>query len=685
MTSFFSGSKFTKFSLTICMAASLALTACGGGGGPGAAAAKAASGVAATTPTTAASAVTPVPAGKAPAAAVQLSVSSPQMLSSSTATTVVTAVVVDANGQAVSGQTVNFGKGADTTAYFTNLTGVTSANGVATATLNIGNNLSNRIISLSATAGVATATNTVAVTGTQIAVSGNTSMALNASSTLTIIVKDSTGVPVPGVTLTVTSKNGNPVVLTPSTGVTDSTGQITAKVTATNAGAGSDVLTVTGAGVTQTQALTISSASFAFTAPAVVAPATTPEVLVNTPTPVTIHWTSGGVAVPAASVVNFYTSRGTFAASGVATTNAAGDATASVTANSTGITTFTASGAGGTPSATLNVVFITNTATTVAAQANPGTVAVNAAGATANQSVISVIVRDASLNLVKNAHVVFSQATDPSGGSLPTNTAVTDVNGSASVNYIAGTISTGQNGVVINATVDSVNGVALAVPLTTTATLTVSAQTLFVRLLTDNKMYPATLPGNYMIQYTAAVTDAAGNPAIDGTVVRFSLRPKRPFPLPAVGAVPAQPALFSFYKGVMVWFPAVVGGATAGVWSPVYAASCLSEDLNQNNVLDAGEDLNGNGRLDPTGFAVVNATGTTVGGFATAQISYGKSLAYWAAFDLQANAGVVGNDPPAVTSVGILPGLVSDYNVQAVSPPGPISPFGASAGCNNPN
>jgi hypothetical protein len=685
MLSIFSGSKFTKLSLTICMAASLALTACGGGGGPGAAAAKAASGVPATTG---------VPAGKAPAAAVQLSVSSPQMLSSATATTVVTAVVVDATGQAVSGQSVNFGKGTDTSAYFTNLTGVTSANGVATATLNIGNNLSNRTISLSATAGAASAANTVAVTGTQIAVSGNTSMALNASSTLTIIVKDSTGVPVPGVTLTVASKNGNPVVLTPSTGVTDPTGQITAKVTATNAGTGSDVLTFTGAGVTQTQSLTISSASFAFTAPAAVAPATTPEILVNTATPVTIHWTNGGVAVPAASVVNFYTSRGAFAASGVAATSAAGDATATVTANSTGLTTFTASGPGGTPSTTLSVVFITNTATTVSAQANPGTVAVNAAGATVNQSVISVIVRDASLNLVKNAHVVFSQITDPSGGSLPANTAVTDVNGSASVNYIAGTISTGQNGVVIGATVDSVNGIALATPLTTTTALTVSAQTLFVRLLTDNKMYTAALPGNYMIQYTAAVTDAAGNPAIDGTVVRFSLRPKRPFPLPAVGATPAQPALVSFYKGTMMWFPdPLVAGA--GVWAPGYlnagvvtygyTASCLSEDLNQNNVLDAGEDSNNNGRLDPTGFALVNATGTTVGGFATAQISYGKSLAYWAAFDLQANAGVVGNDPPAVTSVGILPGLVTDYNVKAVMPPGYISPFGASAGCNNPN
>ena len=586
------------------------------------------------------------------------------MPSSTIASVVLTAVVLDGSGQAIIGKTVTFSKGADTSAYFSGITAITTATGVATATLNIGSDMANRVINVTASADGAVGASTVTVAGTKISVSGNTSLALNAPTTLTMIVKDSTGVAVPGVILTVASANVNPIVLTPNTGVTDSTGQITASVTATNLGAGSDVLTVTGAGATQTQTLIINSASFTFTAPVIVPPATTPEIPVNIVTPISIQYLNPGAI--SGAVISFYSSRGTITGS-PATTNGSGIATVSLTAPSTGATIITASVAGGTPAATLNVVLVTATASSLAVQASPGTVAVNTGGSAAKQSVISVVVRDAANNLVKNAHIVFTIATDASGGSLAANTAVTDISGAASVNYIAGTTFTGPNAVKINATVDSVNGTALAPAITASAYLTVASQSLYVRLATDNKIYPDTpVVGTHTKQYTALVTDAAGNPAPDGTEVRFALRP------PAV----QSPTVYAFYKGYYLW--------SGTAWSQTVTIGCVNEDGNGNGTLDLslGEDVNGNGRLDPQGSATVNATATTIAGFAIAKIAYAKDFSTWVVEDLEARAGTVGNDPPSIARL-LLTGAAADYTTQTIPPPGVISPFGQSGVCTN--
>lgn len=602
--------------------------------------------------------------GGTTANAVQLMVSSQQILTSSIASTDLTAVVLDATGQAVAGKVVTFSKGADSTAYFSDLSGITSSNGVATAKLNLGTDMTNRVITVTATADAAVGSSSITATGTKIAISGNTSLALNAPTTLTIIVKDSAGIGLSGITVAVASQNGNPIVLSPASGVTDANGQITATVTAANAGAsGTDVLTVTGAGASQPQTLTINNASFAFTAPTIIAPATTPEIVVNTATPVSVLWTNTNVPVADGTAVNFYTSRGTITASA---TTVAGVATASITAPSTGATIITASAnAGGTPAATLNAVFITTDATNIVAQANPGTVAVNSSTSTSNQSVISVVVRDAFQNLVKNAEVVFTSLADPSGGSLAAGTATTDITGTASVNYIAGSSYSCQNCVQIKATVNKVNGVALVTPISAVASLTVASQSLYVRLATDNKIFPDTpVQGTHTKKYTALVTDAAGNPAPDGTEVRFVLRP------------PLAPT-WAFEKGIYTW------DTLNSVWSKTSVKTCVSEDADRNNIKGAAEDINGNGALDPLGVATVNATATTNSGFAIANVVYSSGFSTWVKMDLEGRAGTAGNDPPNVVTFE-LPGLATDYTSETPPPPGRLSPFGStSALCTN--
>lgn len=585
---------------------------------------------------------------------VQVLASSPQMPSSGATNIDLTAIVVDTNGQAVSGATVVFSTGTDPSAFISNISGsgMTDTNGTVTAKLNLGSNKSNRFISVTASAVGATAATGVDVTGTAITISGNSSLALGSTTTLTFSLKDSAGGALPGFTMTLASATGNSI--SPATGTTNSAGQTTAVVTAT--AGGGDTITATAAGTSKTQALTVSSAGFAFTTPA-----PSVEIPLNTPTAVSVHWTNGGAPVVGQPVA-FATSRGTIAGS-PSTTGGAGDTPGvSISSTSAGTATISASGPGGTPAATLNVTFVATTASSVAAQAVPGTIqfTTGAGSQTSNKSTISVVVRDAANNLVKNAGVNFTVMADPTGGSLSSARAITDINGGASVTYTAGSVSSPQNGVQIQATVTDISGVAIGSSVTDTATLTVSGQSLLVRLGTDNLVLSQ--PPLNKKTWVAVVTDAGGNAVANATVI-FALRPGR------------------YFKGQYDVFD-----STAGSWKRSVAPTvCANEDLNFNGNLDPGEDVNGNGSLEPGGAATVNPSALTdASGIATAVITYPKDHATWAEYTLEARTGVTSNDPPTVATF-ILVGLASDYSAKDVPPPGQFSPYGIATVCTDPN
>src|SRR6266446_5348533 len=586
---------------------------------------------------------------------VQLLASSPQMPSSGLTTVDLTAIVVDANGQAVMGTAVVFSTGTDPSAFISNISssGVSDANGTVTAKLNLGSNKSNRFISVTASTQGATAATGVDVTGTAITISGNSSLAFGSNTTLTFSLKDSAGGALLGFTMTLTSATGNSI--SPAPGTTNSSGQVTAVVTAT--AAGNDTITATAAGASKTQALTVSSAGFAFTTPA-----PSVDIPLNTPTTISVNWTNGG-APAAGQAVTFATSRGTITGS-PSTTNGTGDTPGvSISSTTAGTATVTASGPGGTPAATINVTFVATTASSIAAQAVPGAVqtTTGVASQTNNKSTISVVVRDAANNLVKNAGVDFN-LTDTTGGSLNASHAITDVTGGAAVTYTAGTVSSAQNGVAIQATVTDIGGVPVGGPaITDTATLTVSGQSLLVRLGTDNLVLSQ--PPLYKKTWVAVVTDAGGN-AVPNVTVIFALRPGH------------------YRKGTFDFFD-----TTAGTWHQAVSVTppCDNEDFNFNGNLEPGEDFNGNGSLEPGGVATVNATGVTdSSGIATAVITYPKDHARWAEYILEARTAVTSNDPPTLATF-FLVGLASDYSDKNVSPPGETSPYGVAGVCSNPN
>ena len=594
-----------------------------------------------------------------PTASIQLLASSATIASSGANTVDLTAIVLDATKQALSGKSVKFSTGSDSTAFINNISaaGVSDDNGIVTAKLNLGSNKTNRSISITATADTATATNSVDVTGTTLTISGNSSLAFSASTTLTLTVKDSASTPIPNSVVTVASANGNTIVLTPSTGITNSSGQITAKITA--GVTGNDTITASAAGASATQALTISDDTFAFTTPAADI-----EIPLNTATSIAANWKNAGVA-QVGKAVTFSTSRGSIGGVNPATTDAAGDATGvTISSTTAGPAIITAFGPGGTPAATLDVVFVATSADTATVQAVPGTVqyTTGSASQTNNSSTISVVVRDAAGNLVKNANVSFN-IIDPSGGSLTSSTGITDISGATSVTYVAGGTSSAQNGVSITATVNAVNGVAIAPVVTGTTALTVSGQSLQVRLGTDNQVTVTTDNANRKT-YLAIVTDAGGN-AVVGTTVQFSLRPGH------------------YDKGTFT------ADVVNDQWVKSTSVVCNNEDTNFNGILDlvnnvpgTGEDVvNSSGRLEPGSVASVNASAVTDdSGVAVATITYAKSYSLWTEVTLSARTSVTTNDPPTEVTF-YLPGSAPDYTPLTTAPP-PI-PFGSSNTCTD--
>jgi hypothetical protein len=208
--------------------------------------------------------------------------------------------------------------------------------------------------------------------------------------------------------------------------------------------------------------------------------------------------------------------------------------------------------------------------------------------------------------------------------------------------------------------VTDISGVPIGGPaITNTATLTVSGQSLLVRLGTDNLVLSQ--PPLNKKTWVAVVTDAGGN-AVPNVTVIFALRPGR------------------YNKGKFDVFDTV-----AGLWHQAIAATCQNEDINFNGNLDPGEDFNGNGRLEPGGVATVNTSGVTdASGIATAVITYPKDHARWAEYILDARTGVTSNDPPTLATF-FLVGLASDYSDKTVAPPGEFSPYGLAAVCSDPN
>lgn len=550
----------------------------------------------------------------------------------------VSAVVKDSSNNALASQPLVFSA---SSGILGGVAATTGADGRATAKLTAGTDRSNRDIVLTVKSAGITKTAVLPVTGTTLSASGATSVLAGTVGNFAVSVRDSSGSPVAGVPVKVSSTLNNVVALA-NGGNTDVNGGVAFTYNATNPGA--DTLSISGAGASQSLNVTVSSLNFAFSSPAAEA-----EVGVGTQQAVVVRYVSGGVGVPNKTVA-FSTTRGSVNPS-QAITDANGNATTQLTSQAVGAAIVSAS-VDANVVTTLPVNFVSRTPANLVLQTSSAAVAPNAAGSTVNQTELRATVRDAAGNPVKGQTVFFTAVKDLSGGKIKTGTAITDSNGLATDVFIAGAVSTATNGVQIRATVPNT-------AISSDTNITVNGQALFITIAANNTIEK--LSTQYRKTFSVQVSDSNGSPVANQSLT-----------------VSVWPSIYR--KGVLKF------DSLNTNWFSDVSASCPNEDESRDGKLDAGEDFNSNGVLTPGQPGLVSPANLTTDAAGNVEftVTYGQQFAYWIDFDLSAKATVAGTESGAFF---LFPASApaSDMNNADIPPAAFNNPFGKASSCSDKN
>lgn len=581
------------------------------------------------------------------AATMTLVVSSPDLPSASESPVIVTALIRDTSNNVVGGAPVVFSATSGVLTVPTE-SGVASTDfsGQASAELGVGPDRSNREIVVTARSGDLEESIAVRVIGTRFQVTGPSDVTLGETIQFTARLLDSANRGIAGQAVEVTSQLGN--ALSSDSLTTSESGEVNVTLSASQSGtdtvefrwepaSGSPALV-------QARTVGISQDQLVF-----VAPSSGTEVALGDTATITVQRLSDGNPV-ASEALSFSSTRGTLSAF-TATTNAAGEATVSLTSTTAGPATITATQADG-ASVQRTIEFVATDPATVSLRASSFTLAPE------QTSDITALLRDAAGNPVKNATVVFS-LNDNTGGSLTSGQGITDSTGRVTVVYRAGATSSAQNGVQIRAYPASnpaVEGV---------INLTVARRELFVTIGTDNEIRELPNQAAYEVDFAIVVTDADGvgvaNANVDLSAVSLAYRK-------------------GFWEQPIITQP----------WIQVINATCLSEDVNRDGVYDPAFDENNNGRLDPGNVAAISAASgggtlvTDANGIGRAILTYPQDRAQWVRVEISARTGTDGTEFIDTRRLW-LPIAASDVNASSASPPGRVSPYGVASVCSDPD
>ena len=586
----------------------------------------------------------------------------------------ITAIVKDSNNNLVPNVSVTFSASAGAIGPVNG--GVTDANGTATAVLTAAGDPANQTITVTAVVDTASAQIKVPETGSNISITGVSTVSSGGTASYTVKLVDSAGNGLVNQTVALASALSNGI--SPASATTDTNGQAVFVYTGTTGGA--DTLTATATetingvskslGVSATSTANVSGTKLVFQAPQ-----NAVNVPFNTATPVKVQYTQNGAGKSGVTVL-FAATRGTLSASS-AVTDSTGVATVSIQSDGS-------DGAGGAVisaqisgdvSASESIQFISTTPATISIQASPTTIAPT------GTSTLSAVVRDAQNNLVFGQTVNF-KLSDVTGGSVSPSSGVTDQTGTVTAIYQATSKTSANKGVQVSSSI-----VGSSITTTTPALITVGGVALKFSLGTSNLIQdhtptpPATVATEYDLPWTVIVTDSAGNPAPSNTAVNVSI------------------VSTAYQKGV--YTEPAPGAPTAGatLWGLSYSVTdlsdssndsndfgCKSEDSDNSGVYTAAKDWNHNKKLDPGAVASV-PTSLTLDSTGSAQfnVTYPKNFGNWVEVTLTVTASVAGTESTTSQTFG-LPVAVNDINKYPVSPPGgTTSPFGTSSACSNAN
>lgn len=598
------------------------------------------------------------------ASLVELTKSSPTITSDGRQVVRLFATVKSASNVALQGVSVSFRASGSGVTIARVGDWITDVNGQAQAVLSISDPQLRVITVTSAAQGIEASTD-ITVIGTSVALNGPSSIVLGEPTVFQVLVADASGTPIVGVPVAIAAPASGA-----SLGSTVSDAQGRADVIVTPAALGDLTLSVRAAGATGTKIVQVRSTSVAFEAPPASSERRISPDAAPVWTPVQVRVLVAGAPVEAGTRVDFTTTRGQLDSS-FALTDAAGRATVRIHSALAGRALITATAPDGT-TATRELFFLGGAPAKIEVQAAPTTVGVNLPGNVPNSSQIVAIVRDAADNRVKGVRVDFSTVDPSAGAGLSSAYALTDEFGRASVSFYPGALPTGTNAIVVTGTIDCASVTCdPSVSPTAQARLTAAKRALQLRIGTGNEMRkvtdedPGAAPVFNEMPYGLLVTDSAGNP-VSGVTLSATV----------VG--------ISYAKGFYLWneFRQLWLQTNSNASSTV--AVCMGEDINENLLLDAGEDTDGDGVLTPGSVAAAyfgptgdTTTGTTNDkGSAVLRIRYPRDRGQWASVKLRVTGSIPDGTEGAEELSFRLPVLGADISDRNVAPPGATSPYG---------
>lgn len=483
--------------------------------------------------------------------------------------------------------------------------------------------------------------------------------------TLIVTTLDNGNNPVSGATATVAVDSG---VYTPTSTTTNDAGQITGTITVGGDKANRNITAkITAGGKTSTVVIPVVGSKLALTpVPAVVAPGGSISVSVKATDVNDTPISNAPVKLS-----------GTLGFNQTITTDSAGNALATLPTAPVNAGSYTINAAGLGVNATRDVQVISLNGGSIpvaigpisAANLNisPNTIAPNPVGVVTSVARLRAVFQNALNQAIPNVRVRFVIA-EPglgSGEKISTGTSIVyaDASGVASADYISGTRSSPTDGVKIiacyaldDATLATNPPTGQACPANAgqaLATLTVGTQPLNVTIGTNNLLEKGAFELTYIKKFDIAVADSAGN-AVPNAVISASVD------------------LVNYGKGRYTTEK-----------TQTVATICANEDKNRNGFLDAGEDFNNNGSLEPRkadiilSFGQSNVTGAN--GRMVVQIEYPQNVATWLAYTIKVTTNVAGSEG-TITRAFITDFIEGDEKNGSFL----TSPYGVQPFCSDP-
>lgn len=533
------------------------------------------------------------------------------VLNSSNATVQNIVVIFSASGGQISGCTSTDNSGCSA---------VTDANGRAQVSFSSGvMDSSNRVATVTGIASGFSSQVPISIVGSTIELSTDKQTISNDGSitaVLTIVARDGGGTPIYNIPVSLSVSGTGKANLSQTQVTTDVNGK--AQVVVTGAGAGTATVTVQGIGATAAQSYTIASVAAVF---GIISPTDNPHSLTtNTILPIVVN-------APGLANVDFATTLGQLTGGGsisqVIIVPVAADGTASAT--------FQSSDAG---LASIQVFDPTNpttsvvTAVAVSAPASAAakmtlqpsaSVVAPSFGNIKNTITLTATVLTADSQVVGNTPVAFS-ITNPIGGgeAISPVVAYTNSSGVATTTFTSGSLSSGQSMSSIN-----IQAIVVGTSVSAATNIVINQKAGSVAIGSGTVINPYGTAGTtYSLPMSVLVADSNGN-AVSGALVSLSAWP------------------ISYFTGN--WY--LDGDSSPNICKIYYSGQFPNEDVNENLILDPGEDVNHDGSLTPVNSAAGTLPMTVTtdqNGVADFNLVYLKEYAGWITDRVRATTLVMG-------------------------------------------